>query len=49
MGSTPMPRSYSVWSHLATMVFVQLAHAFSLYDVCDWPFTRLFAVPRAAL
>jgi hypothetical protein len=29
-------RSYSVWSHLAEMVFVQLAHAFSLNDVCDW-------------
>jgi hypothetical protein len=29
-------RTYSVWSHLAAMVFVQLAHAFSLNDVCDW-------------
>ena len=29
-------RSFSVWSHLATMVFVQLAHALSLNDVCDW-------------
>ena len=29
-------RSYSVWSHLAAMVFVQLAHAFSLNDGCDW-------------
>ena len=28
-------RTYSVWSHLAAMVFVQLAHAFSLNDVCD--------------
>jgi hypothetical protein len=25
-----LARSYSVWSHLAAMVFVQLAHAFSL-------------------
>jgi hypothetical protein len=29
-------RTFSVWSHLATMVFVQLAHALSLNDVCDW-------------
>ena len=29
-------RSYSVRSHLGTMVFVQLAHALSLNDVCDW-------------
>ena len=29
-------RAYSVWSHLAAMVFVQLAHAFSQNDVCDW-------------
>lgn len=29
-------RTYSVWSHLAAMVFVQLAHALSLNDVCDW-------------
>ena len=29
-------RSFNVWSHLATMVFVQLAHALSLNDVCDW-------------
>lgn len=29
-------RSFSVFSHLATMIFVQLAHALSLNDVCDW-------------
>lgn len=29
-------RTYSVRSHLATMIFVQLAHALSLNDVCDW-------------
>lgn len=29
-------RSFSVWSHLTTMIFVQLAHALSLNDVCDW-------------
>lgn len=29
-------RSYSVLSHLGTMIFVQLAHAMSLNDVCDW-------------
>ena len=29
-------RTYSVLSHLGTMIFVQLAHALSLNDVCDW-------------
>ena len=29
-------RTYSVLSHLGTMLFVQLAHALSLNDVCDW-------------
>ena len=29
-------RVFSVFSHLATMVFIQLAHALSLNDVCDW-------------
>lgn len=28
-------RTYSVLSHLSTMIFVQLAHALSLDDVCD--------------
>ena len=35
-GVDAQARSYPVWSHLAAMVFVQLAHAFSLNDVCDW-------------
>ena len=35
-GVDAQARSYSVWSHLAAMLFVQLAHAFSLNDVCDW-------------
>lgn len=29
-------RTYSVLSHLGTMLFAQLAHALSLNDVCDW-------------
>jgi hypothetical protein len=29
-------RSFSVTSHLAAMLFAQLAHAMSLNDVCDW-------------
>jgi len=29
-------RSFSVWSHMAAMIFVQLAHALSLNDACDW-------------
>jgi len=40
-------RSYTVLSHLGTMIFVQLAHALSLNDVCDW--LRLKARAIAAL
>jgi hypothetical protein len=29
-------RTYSVLSHLGTMIFAQLAHALSLNDLCDW-------------
>ena len=29
-------RTYSLLSHLGAMIFVQLAHALSLNDVCDW-------------
>ena len=29
-------RTFSVLSHLGTMIFAQLAHALSLNDVCDW-------------
>lgn len=29
-------RTFSALSHLATMIFVQLVHAMSLNDVCDW-------------
>lgn len=29
-------RTFSVLSHMAAMIFVQLAHALSLNDVCDW-------------
>lgn len=29
-------RTFSVFSHMAAMIFVQLAHALSLNDVCDW-------------
>lgn len=29
-------RTYSVLSHLGTMIFAQLAHALSLNDICDW-------------
>ena len=35
-GVNAQARTYSVWSHLASVVFVQLAHAFSLNDVCNW-------------
>ena len=29
-------RTFSVFSHMPAMIFVQLAHAPSLNDVCDW-------------
>jgi Transposase DDE domain/Domain of unknown function (DUF4372) len=29
-------RTFSIFSHMAAMIFVQLAHALSLNDVCDW-------------
>ena len=35
-GVDTQARTCPVWSHLAAMVFVQLAHAFSLNDVCGW-------------
>ena len=35
-GVNTKARSYSVLSQLGTMLFVQLAHALSLNDGCDW-------------
>ena len=35
-GADARARTFSVFSHLATMLFVQLAHALSLNDVCAW-------------
>jgi hypothetical protein len=35
-GVNKKARTFSVLSHLGTMIFVQLAHALSLNDVCDW-------------
>lgn len=35
-GVAAKARSYSVLSHLGTMLFAQLAHALSLNDICDW-------------
>jgi hypothetical protein len=35
-GVAAKARSYSVLSHLGTMIFAQLAHALSLNDICDW-------------
>ncbi|MEI6713486.1 MAG: IS4 family transposase [Verrucomicrobiota bacterium] len=40
-------RTFSVLSHLATMLFAQLSHAISLNDVCDW--LRLKAAPLSRL
>lgn len=35
-GAEAKSRSFSPGSHLAAMLFAQLAHALSLNDVCDW-------------
>jgi IS4 transposase len=35
-GVDAQARTFTVLSHLAAMLFVQLAHALSLNDVCDW-------------
>lgn len=42
-------RSFSVWSHMAAMVFVQLAHALSLNDVCDWLRLKVRAITGLGL
>ncbi len=35
-GAEEKARTFSAYSHLGAMFFAQLAHAFSLNDVCDW-------------
>jgi len=35
LGMQPQARSYSLWSHVVTLLFVQVARSFSLNDVCD--------------
>jgi hypothetical protein len=35
-GLDTQARTFTVLSHLSAMLFVQLAHALSLNDVCDW-------------
>lgn len=35
-GVSARARTFSAWSHLATMMFAQLSQALSLNDVCDW-------------
>lgn len=42
-------RSYSVISHLGTMLFVQLAHALSINDVCDWLRLKVRAIAAFGL
>lgn len=37
-------RTNSMLSHLGTMLFVQLAHALSLNDVCDWLWFKARAI-----
>jgi hypothetical protein len=38
--------TFSVLSHLASMLFAQLSHAISLNDVCDWLRLKTAAVSR---
>ena len=42
-------RSFSIWSHMAAMIFVQLAHALSLNDVCDWLRLKIRAIAGLGL
>jgi len=42
-------RTFSVLSHLATMLFAQLSHAISLNDVCDWLRLKAAALSRLHL
>ena len=39
-------RTFSVLSHLASMLFAQLSHAISLNDVCDWLRLKAAAASR---
>jgi hypothetical protein len=39
-------RTFSVLSHLASMLFAQLSHAISLNDVCDWLRLKAAALSR---
>ena len=42
-----MPRTFSPWSHVVSLLFAQLTHAIGLNDVCDS--LRLWAVVRSGL
>jgi hypothetical protein len=46
-GVDSMARSFSPWSHVASMLFAQLTHAIGLNDVCDA--LRLHSGPLSAL
>lgn len=45
-GAEDKARSFSVLSHLAAMLFAQLARAISLNDVCDWLRLKAQALAR---
>lgn len=45
-GAEDKARSYSVFSHLAAMVFAQLTRSLSLNDVCDWLRLKAAALSR---
>lgn len=42
-------RTFSIFSHTAAMIFVQLAHALSLNDVCDWLRLKVRAIAGLGL
>src|SRR6266446_6984221 len=46
-GVDSMARSFSVWSHVVSMLFAQLTHAIGLNDICDA--LRLHSGPLSAL
>ena len=45
-GVAEKARTFSVPSHLATMLFAQLTHAVGLNDVCDWLRLKAAAIRR---
>jgi len=49
-GVADQARTFTPWSHVVTMIYAQVSHAFGLNDVCDalrLQVTALFAMRKA--